>query len=97
MSLSRNQITRKNVRQADQACESVHGTIKLTGVATYAIENCGDCDCTLLIKKLEDGSFHQQYNESGLKKEITELPNEVSKIFYRYSQIPIAINDSPLE
>ena len=81
LSLSRSQTQRRNARQANQACESLHGTIKLTGVATYAIENCGDCDCTLLIKKLDDGSFHQQYDESGLKKEITELPTEVCKLF----------------
>ena len=64
LSLSRGQILRRNARQAAQECESLHGTIKLTGVATYAIENCGSCNCTLIIKKIEDGSFHEPYDES---------------------------------
>ena len=66
-------------RSQDLACESLHGTIKLRGVATYAIENCGECDCNVLIKKLDDGSFHQPYDESNLITDDTKLPNEVCK------------------
>ena len=86
LSVSRNQILRRNARQANQECESLHGTIKLTGVATYAIENCGDCDCTLLIKKLEDGSFHQPYDEGGWITDETQLTNEVCELFEKTKQ-----------
>ena len=61
---------------SDLVCESLHGTIRITGVATYAIENCGGCDCTLLLKKIDDGSFHEPYDESGLTSD-TQLPNKV--------------------
>ena len=78
--LSRNQINAKN-----RVCESLHGTIKIHGGATYDIENCGDCDCTLFKEKIDvtydesgdDGSFHQNYDESGLMTEDTQLTNEV--------------------
>ena len=70
--LSRNQINATN-----RACESLHGTIKIHGGATYAIENGGDCDCTLIKEKIDDGSFHQTYDESGLMTEDTLLTNEV--------------------
>ena len=80
--LSRSQTIRRNSRNSDLECESLHGTIKLTGKATYAIENCGGCNCTLLIKKLDDGSFHQPYDESDVTTDDTQLTNEVLKQYY---------------
>ena len=79
-------MLRRNARQANQTCESLHGTIKLSGVATYAIENCGDCECTLLIKKLDDGSFHIPHDDRGVTTDDTQLSNEVCKLFSSASQ-----------
>lgn len=81
--LTRNQIEGRNARNSDLECDRLHGTIKLTGMATYAIENCGDCDCHLLIKKIEDGAFHLTYDESDLTTDDTQLPNEVFELFNR--------------
>ena len=82
LSLSRGQILRRNARQAAQECESLHGTIKLTGVAIYAIENCGSCNCTLIIKKIEDGSFHEPYDESDLRPDDKQLTEKVCNHIY---------------
>ena len=82
LSLSRGQISRRNARQSAQECESLHGTIKLTGVATYAIENCGSCNCTLIIKKIEDGAFHEPYDESDLTQDNNQLTEKVCNHIY---------------
>ena len=50
-------------------------------MATYAIENCGGCNCTLLVKKLDDGAFHQPYDESGLTTDDTQLTKEVCSFY----------------
>ena len=64
-------------RNSDQECDIIHGTFKLTGIGTFAIENCGGCNCHLVIKKIEDNAFHPTYDESGLLTDDSQLPIEV--------------------
>ena len=61
----------------DLECDSIHGTFKITGVGTFAIENCGDCNCHLVIKKIDDNALHPTYDESGLITDDSQLPIEV--------------------
>ena len=58
-------------------CDSIHGTFKITGIGSFAIENCGDCDCHLVIKQVEDNAVHPPYDEVGLITDDSQLPLEV--------------------
>ena len=58
-------------------CDRIHGTFKITGVGTFAIENCGGCDCTLVIKQVDDNASHPPYDDSGLITDDSQLPAEV--------------------
>ena len=56
--------------------ESIHGTFKITGNGSYAIENCGE-GCHVVIEKNGDNARHPPYDESNLINDDTQLPIEV--------------------
>ena len=56
--------------------ESIHGTFKIPGNGSYAIENCGE-GCHVVIEKNGDNARHPPYDESNLINDDTQLPIEV--------------------
>ena len=65
-------------------CDRIHGTFKITGVGTFAIENCGDCNCNVLIKQIDDNAFHPPYDDSNIITDDSQLPIEVKIIYYHH-------------
>ena len=65
-------VTRNS--DSDPECERIHGTFKIRGLGSFAIENCGGCDCTVVIQKIEDSAFHSTYDESNPRTDETQLP-----------------------
>ena len=61
----------------DGQCDRIHGTFKITGVGTYAIENCGECNCALVLKEIDDNAIHTQYDAEGIITNDSQLPIEV--------------------
>ena len=76
-------------------CDRIHGTFKITGVGTFAIENCGDCNCNVLIKQIDDNAFHPPYDDSNIITDDSQLPIEV-KIIKSLSSLKSAINNPSL-
>ena len=68
-------ITRKSDAAPD--CERIHGTFKISGVGSFAIENTGECGVSVVIQKIEDNGGHPTYDESILPTDDTQLPVEV--------------------
>ena len=68
-------ITRKSEAVPD--CERIHGTFKISGVGSFAIENTGECGVSVVIQKIEDNVGHPTYDESILTTDDTQLPVEV--------------------
>ena len=56
--------------------ESIHGTFKIPGNGSYAIENCGP-GCHVVIETFGDSAEHPPYDESNLITEDTDLPIRV--------------------
>ena len=46
-----------------QECERLHGTFKISGVGTFAIENSGDCGINEVVR-VQDNVGHPTYDES---------------------------------
>ena len=67
----------------DGQCDRIHGTFKITGIGTYAIENCGECNCALVLKEIDDNAIHRQYDAEGIITDDSQLPIEVlSSVLY---------------
>ena len=60
-------------------CEQLHGTFKIRGVGTFAIENTGDCNSNEVIL-VEDSVGHPTYDESMGVTEDNLLSIEVNKV-----------------
>ena len=55
----------------------IHGTIKIDGVGQFSIENCGDPDCHLILKKVDANALHPTFDRNDLLTDDSQLPTEV--------------------
>ena len=72
-------VTKKS--DADPDCEQLHGTFKISGKGTFAIENTGECGVNVLVQITDDNAGHPTYDESEEVTDETELPIEVLSSF----------------
>ena len=68
-------VTRKS--DADPDCEQLHGTFKISGKGTFAIENTGECGVNVVTQKIEDTADHPTYDESDVETDESQLSIEV--------------------
>lgn len=61
---------------------SIHGTFKIPGNGSYAIENCGR-DCHVVVEVTGDNAIHPPYNESNLVTDDSQLPAETQALLQR--------------
>ena len=78
-------------RTTEEGFRSMHGTFKIPGNGSYAIENCGR-DCHVFLRVVEgegdnathgDIVKHPSYDNSGLILDDTKLPPKV-----QFCQVP---------
>ena len=67
-------------RNFELGYESIHGTFKIPGNGSYAIENCGR-GCHVVIEKTGDNARHPEYDESNLILDDADLPARVFQHF----------------
>ena len=66
---------------------SIHGTFKIPGNGSYAIENCGP-DCHVVVEVSGDNAIHPDYDEGNLVTDDSLLPTETQDLLRRGEDDP---------